>query len=105
MTRARRLFAVRPGLYGLRTPCYAGIGMARQPATVTIDIERCKGCVLCVDVCPPRVLVMTEHEVNHMGYRYPLLLDGCTGCELCFRICPDFCFEVYRGAEEAAGAP
>ena len=48
---------------------------------------------------------MTEHEVNHTGYRYPLLLDGCTGCELCFRICPDFCFEVYRGAEEAAGAP
>jgi 2-oxoglutarate ferredoxin oxidoreductase subunit delta len=79
--------------------------MARQPATVTIDIERCKGCVLCVDVCPPRVLVMTDHEVNHMGYRYPLLLDGCTGCELCFRICPDFCFEVYRGAEAGAGAP
>ena len=77
--------------------------MARQPATVTIDVERCKGCVLCVDVCPPRVLVMTEHEVNHMGYRYPLLLDGCTGCELCFRICPDFCFEVYRGADGGGG--
>jgi 2-oxoglutarate ferredoxin oxidoreductase subunit delta len=78
--------------------------MARQPATVTIDVEHCKGCVLCVDVCPPRVLVMTDHEVNHQGYRYPLLLDGCTGCELCFRICPDFCFEVYRGAATAAGA-
>jgi 2-oxoglutarate ferredoxin oxidoreductase subunit delta len=51
------------------------------------------------------VLVMTDHEVNHQGYRYPLLLDGCTGCELCFRICPDFCFEVYRGAAPVAGAP
>jgi 2-oxoglutarate ferredoxin oxidoreductase subunit delta len=79
--------------------------MARQPATVTIDVERCKGCVLCVDVCPPHVLVMTEHEVNQIGYRYPLLLDGCTGCELCFRICPDFCFEVYRGAEAGEAAP
>jgi 2-oxoglutarate ferredoxin oxidoreductase subunit delta len=47
---------------------------------------------------------MTDHEVNAMGYRYPVLEDGCTGCELCFRICPDFCFEVYRGASEEAAA-
>src|SRR5439155_25089046 len=77
--------------------------MPRQPATVTIDIETCKGCVLCVEVCPPRVLVMSE-DTNRMGYRYPLLLDGCTGCELCYKICPDYCFEVYRGAAAGAGA-
>jgi 2-oxoglutarate ferredoxin oxidoreductase subunit delta len=71
--------------------------VARQPATVTIDVERCKGCELCVPVCPPRVLVMSETP-NAMGYRFPLLLEGCTGCELCYRVCPDFCFEVYRGA-------
>src|SRR5690349_22679071 len=69
--------------------------MPRQPSTVTIDVETCKGCVLCVEVCPPKVLVMSE-LTNAMGYRYPLLLDGCTGCELCYKICPDFCFEVYR---------
>lgn len=74
--------------------------MPRQPATVTIDVETCKGCALCVDVCPPRVLAMTAHEVNRIGYRYPVLSEGCTGCELCFRMCPDFCFEVYRGAED-----
>ena len=72
--------------------------MPRQPATVTIDVETCKGCVLCVDVCPPRCLEMTTTEVNAMGYRYPLLRDGCTGCELCFKVCPDFCIEVFRGA-------
>lgn len=65
-------------------------------ATVTIDQETCKGCELCLPVCPPRVLVMS-HTVNDKGYRYPLLLDGCTGCELCAKVCPDFCFEVYRG--------
>ena len=42
--------------------------------TVVIDVEACKGCDLCIDACPPRVLVMTEHEVNTRGYRYPLLL-------------------------------
>ena len=39
-------------------------------ATVTIDVELCKGCVLCIPVCPPRVLVMSE-AVNRKGYRYP----------------------------------
>ena len=69
-------------------------------ATVTIDIETCKGCELCVPVCPPEVLVMSE-AVNGKGYRYPILLEGCTGCELCAKVCPDYCFAVYR---EPAGA-
>jgi len=64
-------------------------------ATVTIDIETCKGCGLCVPICPPAVLVMSE-PVNRKGYPYPVLLEGCTGCELCAKVCPDFCFEVYR---------
>jgi 2-oxoglutarate ferredoxin oxidoreductase subunit delta len=66
-------------------------------ATVTIDTETCKGCELCVPVCPPRVLVMST-AVNAKGARYPELLDGCTGCELCAKVCPDFCFEVYRAS-------
>jgi 2-oxoglutarate ferredoxin oxidoreductase subunit delta len=78
--------------------------MPRLPATVSIDIETCKGCELCIEVCPPRVLLMSE-AVNHMGYRYPLLLEGCTGCELCYKICPDYCFEVYRGEDGSAGLP
>ena len=64
--------------------------------TVVIDVEACKGCDLCIDACPPRVLVMTEHVVNTRGYRYPLLLAGCTGCRACAQICPDFVFQVYK---------
>ena len=64
-------------------------------ATVTVDVETCKGCVLCIPVCPPRVLEMST-AVNSKGYRYPILHDGCTGCELCAKVCPDFCFVVYR---------
>ena len=64
--------------------------------TVVIDTEACKGCDLCIDACPPRVLVMTEHEVNTRGYRFPLLLAGCTGCKACSQICPDFCFQVFK---------
>jgi 2-oxoglutarate ferredoxin oxidoreductase subunit delta len=64
--------------------------------TVVIDTEACKGCRLCIDACPPGVLVMTEEEVNTRGYRYPQLLAGCTGCRACAQICPDFVFQVYK---------
>lgn len=73
--------------------------MSRLPATVTIDVQGCKGCALCIDVCPPRVLEMSI-AVNAEGHRYPLLAPGCTGCELCARICPDFVIDVYRGRIE-----
>lgn len=71
--------------------------MPNIAATVTINKDRCKGCVLCVVVCPPQVLHMSK-EFNTLGYHYPLLSEGCTGCEHCFRMCPDYVFEVYRGS-------
>ncbi len=76
--------------------------------TVTIEIERCKGCALCIPACPPAVLRMSEAH-NGIGMPYPELLPGCTGCGACLLVCPDFCFEVWqydaplRHAE--AGAP
>lgn len=63
--------------------------------TVVVDVEACKGCELCIEACPPRVLKMGT-EVNARGYRYPLLRPGCTGCKACSQICPDFVFQVYK---------
>ncbi|MCW3843355.1 4Fe-4S dicluster domain-containing protein [Micromonospora yasonensis] len=63
--------------------------------TLVIAEDRCKGCELCIDACPPGVLVMSS-EVNEMGYRYPELTPGCTGCTACQLVCPDFVFSVYR---------
>ena len=51
----------------------------KSRGTVTIDVEHCKGCELCIPACPPGVLAMST-AVNHMGYRYPELYAGCTGC-------------------------
>ena len=67
--------------------------------TVVVDVDACKGCELCVEACPPDVLVMTTHAVNERGYHYPLLLAGCTGCGACAQICPDFVFQVYKFEE------
>ena len=67
----------------------------KSRGTVTIDVEQCKGCELCIPVCPPNVLDMSA-AVNAKGFRYPLLRPGCTGCAACVMVCPDFCFEVYK---------
>jgi 2-oxoglutarate ferredoxin oxidoreductase subunit delta len=63
--------------------------------TLVIDIDRCKGCELCIAACPPQVLTMSV-QVNPTGYRYPQLHEGCTGCTACKLVCPDHVFEVYR---------
>lgn len=70
--------------------------------TLVIDVESCKGCVLCIDACPPRVLSMTEQR-NERGYHFPVLHPGCTGCGACAAICPDFVFQVWRFEESLTG--
>ena len=71
------------------------MSIVESRGTVTIDVERCKGCELCIPACPPRVLVMSEKR-NELGVAFPELMPGCTGCGACLLVCPDFCFEVYQ---------
>ena len=65
-----------------------------------IAVGRCKGCRLCVAVCPQHVLDVDESFVNALGY-YPIRLtdpSGCTSCALCARMCPDTVFTIYARA-------
>ena len=64
--------------------------------TLVIDVDRCKGCELCIDACKPGVLSMTTDKRNATGYFYPELEPGCTACHACALICPDFVFQVWR---------
>jgi NAD-dependent dihydropyrimidine dehydrogenase PreA subunit len=62
--------------------------MAR-PARLELDGEECKGCGLCVEACPPRVLWLSE-RLNRCGY-HPVTYrgSGCTGCGICYLVCPE----------------
>jgi 2-oxoglutarate ferredoxin oxidoreductase subunit delta len=63
---------------------------------IIIDIERCKGCTLCVTVCPCNVITISEKS-NSKGY-FPAVSTGpnCTGCSNCAVVCPDCAIEVLR---------
>ncbi|TVQ11781.1 MAG: 4Fe-4S dicluster domain-containing protein [Bacteroidetes bacterium] len=63
---------------------------------VVIDIEKCKGCEVCVSVCPQEVLALAP-EVNKKGYHYSVKVNSdCTGCTNCAIVCPDAVITVYR---------
>jgi 2-oxoglutarate ferredoxin oxidoreductase subunit delta len=69
--------------------------MAKVIGDVVIDIERCKGCQVCVPVCPHDCLAMAR-EVNGKGYNYAETVnDKCTGCTNCAIVCPDGVITVY----------
>ena len=50
----------------------------------------CKGCAICVDVCPPDCLEMSGPV--------PRLVDSdaCTSCGMCEYLCPDFAIVVLQ---------
>jgi len=65
---------------------------------ITINDAWCKGCELCLDVCPcPGVFALSD-EVNSKGYRRILIADIslCTGCELCELMCPDIAITIKK---------
>lgn len=62
-----------------------------------MDVEKCKGCEVCVVSCPVGVIALAQ-EVNGKGYRYACmhLPDACTGCASCALVCPDSVIAVYK---------
>ena len=54
----------------------------------------CKGCELCVNTCPRRILVLSS-KVNRNGFHYPEQSGGaCAGCGQCAIICPEAAIEI-----------
>jgi len=61
----------------------------RDRGMLRIDVDECKGCGLCVEACPPKVIGMSD-RLNHYGYRTAEYAgSGCTGCGICFMACPE----------------
>ncbi len=70
--------------------------MAKVKGDIVVDIEKCKGCEICIAACPQDVIAMSE-KVNGKGYHFAESInDACTGCSNCAIVCPDGVITVYR---------
>ena len=65
-------------------------------ACIVIDREACKGCYLCIHVCPKKSIAEAK-KLNEKGYypAEPVPESECSGCESCMIVCPEMAVEVY----------
>ncbi len=62
---------------------------------IVVRKDRCKGCELCVDICPKKILTLSN-EISPRGYRPVTVTDAesCVGCDRCEWTCPDFAIYI-----------
>ncbi len=63
---------------------------------VTFNEERCKGCMLCIGVCPKKIIEIDTGTINKKGFNPASIKpDGeCIGCMSCVTICPDVAITI-----------
>jgi len=61
---------------------------------IKLNVERCKGCYLCVSVCPVNAL-SSSGKFGPKGYdTVQADVEACIGCGSCYKICPDCAIEI-----------
>lgn len=65
-----------------------------------IEENLCKGCSLCVSVCPKKVLEISK-KINTKGYfpAYQARPEDCIKCAICCTMCPDVAISI-TGTDE-----
>ena len=71
--------------------------MGKMRGAIMVDLERCKGCGVCIVNCPTETIAAAK-DVNGKGYHYAYMEhpENCTGCTNCAIVCPDGVITVYR---------
>jgi 2-oxoglutarate ferredoxin oxidoreductase subunit delta len=68
---------------------------SKKQNNITIVPVYCKGCGLCVDICPTGTLLLEEVIENKFGVCVKADAEEyCIGCKLCELKCPDFAIFV-----------
>ncbi len=61
---------------------------------INIIPRYCKGCDICVILCPADVLEIKDFKVHVVD------IEACTECMLCEVRCPDFAIEVVQSGKK-----
>ena len=65
---------------------------------ITIQNELCKGCVLCIEACPKKILELDKDTINKKGHHPVRVIDEakCTACAFCATMCPDCVIKITK---------
>ena len=71
--------------------------MLMHMTTIIVNEKYCKGCGICIEICPEKVFEMTD-KINEMGYHIPdpINRDKCILCHQCEMYCPDQAIVVLK---------
>jgi 2-oxoglutarate ferredoxin oxidoreductase subunit delta len=74
---------------------YLVTGKAEEIVEIDVDTFLCKGCGVCVEMCPRKVFEWSK-DLSEKGVHYPIPVnaDKCVKCKLCELLCPDFAIAV-----------
>ena len=74
--------------------------------TIEINEKFCKGCIICVDVCPVDSLEMVPVGSRWQGHLAVIKdIETCTGCMLCELQCPDLAILVDKPEKKKKQVP
>ena len=67
-------------------------------AKLTFKTDLCKGCGLCVNACPKKILKLSDSKFNKKGYPVAEMTDeaSCIACAFCATMCPDTAITVEK---------
>lgn len=70
--------------------------------TVRFHEDECKGCSLCVQACPKKIIALDLDMANSAGYSPAKVVDmeACIGCQSCARMCPDCIITIEKETQE-----
>lgn len=74
--------------------------MPKAKGRVEFNVERCKGCGLCVTACPVKIVQLEKTGINSKGYHPAGVeeMEKCIACGNCATICPDLVITVFKEA-------
>jgi 2-oxoglutarate ferredoxin oxidoreductase subunit delta len=72
------------------------VNLLAKKFSVIVNEPWCKGCGLCIAICPKTVL-----ELNDKVKCVPARVEDCIGCKQCENICPDLAITVKECENDA----
>ncbi len=72
---------------------------------LVVNEHWCKGCRICVDLCPTKTLDMVASPDRWEGVIVKVVnMEACNGCGICEVECPDFAIAIFADKKKPVKA-